>query len=349
MAPDHHDQGSPPRVVESYEREPTHRPVVALIVVGGMAAVLALAFVHLPRESAPLPAVARYALDVALPKWKTTEPVNEVVYGTRGFDTFGETFLLLAAVVCVTVLARRKEPRRGFIGEHAAGEREQAEDDPASGGGDPQARQAERDETADNQPVQGIETIEERPTPDWQPLGGYAPARAQAMTVIVRVAARLASPLLAVAGVYLAAWGYSPGGGFPAGAVLAGVVLLVYAAFGYKKVSRVVRPGVLETLELAGAMAIIACETLGLILKGSFSANWLPLAPAQTIRSGGILQVFSGSELIEVGTGLVLVIFSILGMAHDWTPDDQDDNDDQPDTGRTGDRPDVRQGSGGRQ
>jgi multicomponent Na+:H+ antiporter subunit B len=137
-----------------------------------------------------------------------------------------------------------------------------------------------------------------------------------------------------VAGIYLAAWGYSPGGGFPAGAVLAGVALLVYAAFGYAKVARVVRPGVLEPLELAGALAIIACETLGLVLKGSFSANWLPLAPPQTIRSGGILQVFSASELVEVGTGLALVIFAILGMTHDWTPD-EDDNNTPADPGST--------------
>jgi multicomponent Na+:H+ antiporter subunit B len=293
--------------------------------VAGLAAVFALGFVHLPRESAPLPVVARHAMEIALPKWKTTEPVNEVVYGTRGFDTFGETFLLLAAVVCVTVLSRRKEPRRGFIGEHAAGEREQREDDPAGGGGDVTSRRAERAETSSGDRDDRTDSTSESPTPDWQPLGPIGPVQAQAMTVIVRVAARLASPILAVAGVYLAAWGYSPGGGFPGGAVLAGVVLLVYAAFGYTKVARVVRPGLLETLELAGALAIIVCEALGLILKGSFTANWLPLAPVGTIRSGGILQVFSGSELIEVGTGLVLVIFSILGMAHDWTSDEDDD------------------------
>ena len=35
-------------------------------------------------------------------------------------------------------------------------------------------------------------------TPDWQPLGTPAPERAQAMTVIVRVSARLAAPLLAL-------------------------------------------------------------------------------------------------------------------------------------------------------
>jgi multicomponent Na+:H+ antiporter subunit B len=313
---------------ERREREPTHRPLVGLAVAGSMAAALALALVHLPRQSALLPAVARYAMEVAVPKWKTTEPVNEVVYGTRGFDTFGETFLLLAAVVCVVVLARSKESRRGFIGEHWAGEREQAEDDPTSGGGDPDARRAEQAETGGVDPGTRTEITAGLPTPDWQPLGMLGPARAQAMTVIVRVAARLTSPILAVAGVYLVAWGYSPGGGFPGGAVLAGVVLLVYAAFGYNKVAGIVRPGILEPLELVGALAIVGCETLGLILKGSFSANWLPLAPVQTIASGGILQVFSGSELIEVGTGLVLVIFSILGMGHDWTPDEDEEHDD---------------------
>jgi multicomponent Na+:H+ antiporter subunit B len=132
--------------------------------------------------------------------------------------------------------------------------------------------------------------------------------------------------ILAVAAVYLAAWGYSPGGGFPAGAALSGVAVLLYAALGYRRVRRVVRPSVLEPLELAGAAAIIGIELVGLIRKGSFSANWLPLAPVGTIRSGGILQLFSGSELIEVGTGLTIAIFSLLGMTHDWTPDENDDS-----------------------
>jgi multicomponent Na+:H+ antiporter subunit B len=300
-----------------HEHEPTHRPVIGGIVVAALAAVLAIAFVHLPSDRSPLPAIARYAMQVALPKWKTTEPVNEIVYGTRGFDTFGETFLLLAAVVSVTMLARRKEPRRGFIGEHTAGLREQAEDDPRSGGGHPTARRAERAESDDR-----TDAVTGPATPDREPIGPIGPVRAQGMTVIVRVTSRVTAPLLAVAGVYLVAWGYSPGGGFPAGAVLSGVVLLVYAGFGYARVTGAVRPGVLEPLELAGALAIIGCEMGGLFLKGSFSANWLPLAEEQTIPSGGILQLFSGSELIEVCTGLLLVIFAILGMGHDWTPDE---------------------------
>ncbi|MBV8950081.1 MAG: sodium:proton antiporter, partial [Actinobacteria bacterium] len=93
-------------------RQEVHRPVVGLALVAALATCLAAAMVTLPRDGAPLPAVARYALDVALPKWHTTEPVNEIVYGTRGFDTFGETFILLAAVVGVIVISRSKERRR---------------------------------------------------------------------------------------------------------------------------------------------------------------------------------------------------------------------------------------------
>ncbi len=94
---------------------------------------LGVAMAGIPREHAPLPQVARYALAVALPQWGLTEPVNEVVYGTRGFDTFGETFLLLAAVVSVILITRSREPRRGYFGEETAGAREQAETDPAQG------------------------------------------------------------------------------------------------------------------------------------------------------------------------------------------------------------------------
>lgn len=303
----------PPHV----EAEPTHRPVIGALIVALMAGVLAVAFVHLPREGAPLPAVARYAMEVAVPKWGITEPVNEVVYGTRGFDTFGETFLLLAAVVSVIVIAREREPRHGFIGEEVAGRQEQLETDPSSGGGDAEARAAEEREV--NAPKGPL-------TPDKERLGTPAPELAQGMSVVARTSARLVAPMLAIIGLYLVAWGYSPGGGFPAGAVMLGVILLIYATFGYRKIRRVVNPKVFEPLELAGALVIIAVELLGLFIRGSFSANWLPLAETQTIPSGGILQLFSGGEFIEVGTGLVLVVFALLAMRHDWTPDEDEQN-----------------------
>ncbi len=298
--------------------EPIHRATLAAVLAAGVAAALAAALIGLPREGAKLPTVARYALEIAIPKWHTTEPVNEIVYGTRGFDTFGETFLLLAAVVSVTTLTRRREPRRSVGGEERAGEREQAEVDPAesSDRGETLARSAEREEQPggeDGEPA----------TPDAAGLGAPAPERAEAMSVIVRTAARTAAPALAVAGLYLVAWGYSPGGGFPGGAVIVGVILLLYAGFGHQRVAGALRPSLLEAVELAGALAIIVLGVLGLVLEGSFTANFLPLARTpDTILSGGVLQAFSGSELFEVATGLTLAIFALLAMEHDWSPDE---------------------------
>jgi multicomponent Na+:H+ antiporter subunit B len=70
---------------------------------------------------------------------------------------------------------------------------------------------------------------------------------------------------------------------------------------------------------------IIAVGVLGL-LKGSIFENFLPLAQLGTIRAGGTNQLFSGAELIEVSTGLTIAIFSLLGMRHDWAPDEDDED-----------------------
>lgn len=310
---------------EQFEREPHHRRLVGSVLVGVMAVILGATVWSLPREHASLPAVAREALTVALPKWHTLEPVNEVVYGTRGFDTFGETFLLLAAVVGIGLIARRREPRGGFIGEAAAGSEEQQETDPPGSKG-PDAERASQAESEELGRSRGPKT------PDNEPLGMPVPEHAQGMSVIVRGGVRVIAPVLGVAGLYLVAWGYSPGGGFPGGGVVLGLVLLAYVSLGYNRIKRVIRPDLLEPIEMGGALVIIAIEFLGLVFKGSFSANFLPLGQPGTIPSGGILQAFSSSELIEVATGLTLATFALLGMAHDWSPDkDEDDEDDAED------------------
>lgn len=324
--------------------EEKHRWWLGLAFTLAVGVVFVVGFTDLPREGAALPAVARHAMQIALPVWGQNEVVSEIVYGSRGFDTFGETFLLLAAVVAVTTLARPREPRAEYIGEASAGRDAQSQYDRAGGdndGGDDgggngdgrsesQARRAEREESEDKReaPVDA----------DQEPLGTRAPERAVAMTVVVRLGARIAAVILAVASIYLAAWGYTPGGGFPAGAAIAGVVILLYAAFGHRAVSRALRPGVLEPIELLGASAIIAIGLFGLLFKGSLFANFLTLAQPGTIRAGGTNQLYSGSELIEVATGLIIAIFSLLGMRHDWAADDadgdgEDDAEDDADDG----------------
>jgi multicomponent Na+:H+ antiporter subunit B len=144
------------------------------------------------------------------------------------------------------------------------------------------------------------------------------------MTVVVRSAARIAAVFLFIAGIYLAAWGFTPGGGFPGGVVLTGVAILLYGALGHQRINRLVRPNLLEPVELAGAAGIIAIGVLGLIRRGSMFANFLPLAQPGTILAGGSEQLYSGAELIEVATGLAIAIFSLLGLGHDWAAEDQE-------------------------
>ena len=234
--------------------------------------------------------------EVALPRWGITEPVNEVVYGTRGFDTFGETFLFWLQF---SASSADQAPRAAAEASSARSRRRAASKLKTT---PPRGVAAERPgrprgQRGPHRPRHGP------PTPDFEPLGTPAPESRQGMSVVVRIAARVVSPVLAVVGVYLVAWGYSPGGGFPAGAVVAGVILLAYASFRIPP-DRPRRPASLfETLELLGALAIIACEPRARsqrILLGQLAAARRP----QTIPSGGILQLFSGSELIEVGTGL---------------------------------------------
>jgi multicomponent Na+:H+ antiporter subunit B len=294
---------------------------LALAVTGA----LLLAVTGLPRDTAALSWAARHAMQIALPRWGTTEVVSEVVYGSRGWDTFGETFLLLAAVAAVGVLTRGREARDEYVGEASAGLAEQARADPspAADAVEDEARIAERAEEDDTAPAPDHA--------DDDALGSPAPERAVAMTAVVRVAARVAAVILAVAAAYLVAWGYTPGGGFPAGAAFTGVAILLYAALGHRAVRTILRPGVLEPIELAGAAAIVAIGLVGLWRKGSFLDNWLPLAPQQTIRAGGTLQLFSGAELVEVATGLTIAVFALLGMRHEWSPDE--DADRQPGPG----------------
>lgn len=298
-----------------------HRPPLVLTMVGLVALILSVALIGLPREGVKLPDIAVQANHIALPKWGTTEAVSEVVYRSRGFDTFGETFLLLAAVVAVVTLSRSREPRSEYVGEASAGRAEQAKNDPHAVTDEKEAtaREAEQREEEESTPAPD--------NPDLEPLGSHAPERSAAMTVIVRIVARTAAVPLAVAGVYLAAWGYTPGGGFPSGAVLTGVAILLYAALGHRAVVALVRPSVLEPVEMAFALVILGIGLLGLIRVGSLWANWVHLAEIETIRAGGTSQMFSLAEIVEVFTGLTIAIFALLGMKHDWAPDASEDED----------------------
>jgi len=295
-----------------------HRWYVGLALAVLLAAAFAVSLVDVPREHAALSAVAHHALAIAQPKWDTTEVVSEVVYGSRGFDTFGETMLLIAAVVSVMTVTRSREGRLEYVGESTAGRREQQAQDPGDNGHTDSSERAEEAEEHGEEP---------RATPDALPVGTHELDASAAMSPVVRVAAPPAAVVLAVAGIYLAAWGYTPGGGLPAGVVVTGVAILIYAVFGRQAVRTIVRPTVLEPVEMLAGAAIGAVGVVGLVQHRSLFANWLGFAQSQTIFAGGNQQLYSALELIEVAVSLTIAVFALLGMGHDWAPDDQEEDE----------------------
>jgi multicomponent Na+:H+ antiporter subunit B len=310
---------------EPHAEEGWHRPWLVILIVAGAATVMLLGVTGLPGADISLPHIARHAMLIALPRWDTTEAVSEVVYGSRGLDTFGETFILLAAVVSVNTLARSREARREYVGEEAAGAEEQAQADP--GGGEDLAESEARGAEEEEQDEDDNGGERQPDDADNDPLGKPGPERAAGMTVMVRTGARAVALIVGVAGVFLGSWSWTPGGGFPAGVVVAGVAVLLYAALGHRAVAKVVRPEVQEPIEMAFAAVIIAIGIGGLVEKGSFFDNWIPLGQPQTLFGGGTVEVFSAAELIEVATGLIIAIFALLAMQHDWAPDEGEHGD----------------------
>jgi multicomponent Na+:H+ antiporter subunit B len=283
----------------------------------------------LPGDRAALPAIARTAVRDALVTWHNPESVSALVYGWRAGDTFGETFLLFAAVVSVLVVTRAHERRHAFLQEERMARAERG-DDAESESGDAAVERAERGEGTD--------------TPQPSRIGDRTPERQPQMTAVARGAARVVLPLLIAAGVAVFVQGYTPGGGFVGGAVLTGVALLAYTAVGYRVVRPVLRPDILEIGELVGGALVVGLGVAGLVRRHHLFANPLPLGGANTIFGGGLLQAFSVAELIEVGTGLTIVVFSMLAMADEWTA-----GDDEHDGGAGGARSDVASaGDGGR-
>jgi multicomponent Na+:H+ antiporter subunit B len=282
---------------------------------------LLIGFFGLPRGDEPIPVIARRAVTMAIPEWHTTEAVNAIVYGTRGFDTIGESFLLVAAVVSVVLVARKKKERPGGGAEEEMARRER--DGLERGGGFPEA--GEHGATKEAKEAERAE--EHGEDEDDHVARGGGPDPNESMTVVTRIATHALLPVLAMAALVIVSWGYSPGGGFPAAVALCGVALLVYASRGLGALGPVGNPDVLEVVEVVASLGLICVGLGGFIGSGSVTQNFLPLGVTGTIQGGGELQAMSGIEVFEVAGGILLVLVSLLTMRHDWSGEDDGGGD----------------------
>jgi multicomponent Na+:H+ antiporter subunit B len=126
-------------------------------------------------------------------------------------------------------------------------------------------------------------------------------------------------------GLWIVAFGLvTPGGGFQGGVVLAGALLLLYAAGSYRDYHALTPHPVVEFLESFGVGAYAVLGFVGLAAEAAYLRNFLGIGDTGTLYSGGSMSLLNWATGIEVVTAMVL-LFGVFLTTHmipesDWKP-----------------------------
>jgi multicomponent Na+:H+ antiporter subunit B len=127
--------------------------------------------------------------------------------------------------------------------------------------------------------------------------------------------AALVGPVI-VLGAYVTAHGHlTPGGGFSGGVIVAGALLLAYAAGQVVRLRRVGSIALLEGIEALGAAGFLALALGGLIAAGALLKNVLPLGTSGTLLSAGTIPVGNVAVGVEVAGAVALIFAEFLEQA----------------------------------
>jgi multicomponent Na+:H+ antiporter subunit B len=126
------------------------------------------------------------------------------------------------------------------------------------------------------------------------------------------VGAVLVGPVLLL-GVYVVAHGaLTPGGGFQGGVLLAGALLLVYAAGQVAAVQRVRPVSLVEVADATGAAAYTLVAVAGLVFGVAAMDNVLPTGTTGSLLSGGTVPVLSVAVGVEVTAAVTLILSELV-------------------------------------
>jgi multicomponent Na+:H+ antiporter subunit B len=135
------------------------------------------------------------------------------------------------------------------------------------------------------------------------------PATAESLRAIGAV---LVGPVLLL-GAYIVVHGaLTPGGGFQGGVILAGALLLVYAAGQVAAVQRVRPVSLVEVTDAVGAAAYVLVALGGLVFGVAAMDNFLPLGTTGSLLSGGTVPVLSVAVGVEVTAAVTLVLTEMV-------------------------------------
>jgi len=129
----------------------------------------------------------------------------------------------------------------------------------------------------------------------------------------VRLVGLLGVPVFVVLGLWLAAFGYvTPGGGFQGGVVLAGALVLLWAAGSYRAYRRASPPPLVDFAEGLGAGAYVVVGLVGMVSAAAFLENFVELGRTGTLLSGGTIAILNWATALEVAAANVLLFHEFL-------------------------------------
>jgi multicomponent Na+:H+ antiporter subunit B len=124
----------------------------------------------------------------------------------------------------------------------------------------------------------------------------------------------LVGPVLLL-GVYIVVHGaLTPGGGFQGGVLLAGALLLVYAAGQVAAVQRVRPVALVEVADALGAASYALIALAGLVFGVAVMDNVLPIGTTGSLLSGGTVPVLSVAVGVEVTAGVTLILSELVAQ-----------------------------------
>jgi multicomponent Na+:H+ antiporter subunit B len=91
------------------------------------------------------------------------------------------------------------------------------------------------------------------------------------LDVILRIGTKLILPFILLFALYVQFHGdYGPGGGFQAGVIAAGMVILFSITFGLRAAQRIAPRGLVERMVPVGVLLFAGTGAVGLLLGGNF-------------------------------------------------------------------------------
>lgn len=200
--------------------------------------------------------------------------VYSVVFNYRGYDTLGESFILIGAIAGTTAILRRKGNRASaaFAGTDSGKESGVVRVVDYRGGRGKKQSGSRRYQSKSSRESVGQERGSD------EIIGSAAAPRRiyRRKHIIVKCAADGLLPFAVVYGWYIILHGaMSPGGGFQGGVLVAGAVLLVYLGYGLPGIRKLFHTGFLHNSETLAEIAYVCVALAGIIAGFTFCYNFV--------------------------------------------------------------------------